>query len=80
LAEGKDSYFILSCMDRPEAFAVPYSRIKGNKRNLNMTERGDRSYWHIAITTLEGGNLAINASKIASKVALEPYRFALGKH
>jgi hypothetical protein len=80
LAEGKDSYFILSCMDRAEAFAVPYSWIRGNKQNLNMTERGDRSYWHIAITTLEGGNLAINTSKIASKVSLEPYRFALSTY
>lgn len=77
LAEGKDGYFILSCMDRDEAFAVPYSWIAANKKNLNMTDRGDRSYWHVPITTLENGSLAINTSKIGSKTALKPYRFAL---
>lgn len=52
LAEGKDTYFLLSCMDRNEAYAVPYSLLADNKKNLNMTERGDRSYWHVAVTTL----------------------------
>jgi hypothetical protein len=75
LAEGKEGYFILSCMDRREAFAVPYPWILANKQHLNMTERGDRSYWHIALTTLEDGKLAINTSKISVKTPLEPYRF-----
>jgi hypothetical protein len=79
LAEGKDSYFILSCMDRNEAFAVPYEWIQNNKDNLNSTERGDRPYWHVPVTTLDGGKLAINMSKVGSKAALEPYRYALKK-
>jgi len=37
LAEGKESYFILSCMDREEAYAIPYSWLRENKKNLNMT-------------------------------------------
>jgi hypothetical protein len=75
LAEGKDGFFVLSCMDRNEAFAVPYSWIQQNKKNLNATDRGDRSYWHVPVTTLEGGKLAINTSKVQTKVPLEPYRF-----
>ena len=63
-------------MDRNEAFAVPYSWLAANKKNLNMTENGDRSYWHVPVTTLDNGNLAINTSKIGSKTPLEPYRFA----
>jgi len=77
LAEGKDSYFVISCMDRDEAFAVPYSWVEKNKKNLNVTDRGERSYWHVPITTLENGNLAINASRVGAKTALEPYRYAL---
>jgi hypothetical protein len=76
LAEAEDGYFVLSCMDRNEAFAVPYSWLAANKKNLNMTENGDRSYWHVPVTTLDNGNLAINTSKIGSKTPLEPYRFA----
>jgi hypothetical protein len=77
LAESKESYFILSCMDRDEAYAVPYSWLRENKKNLNMTSRGEKSYWHVALTTVEGGKLAINVSKISGKAALEPYRFKL---
>jgi len=79
LAEGKAGYFILSCMDRDEAFAVPFSWIQKNKKNLNKTDRGDRSYWHVPITTIERGKLAINTSKIGTKTPLEPYRFELKK-
>jgi hypothetical protein len=39
LAEGKAGYFIISCMDRDEAFAVPYSWIQNNKKNLNISEK-----------------------------------------
>jgi hypothetical protein len=77
LAEAEEGFFVLSCMDRNEAFAVPYSWLVANKRNLNMTENGDRSYWHIPVTTLDNGSLAINTSKIGSKTPLGPYRFAL---
>ena len=77
LAEGSEAFFILSCMDRDEAFAIPYSWIKKNKTHLNVTDRGERSYWHVPITTLDNGKLAINTSKVGTKVALEPYRYAL---
>src|ERR1035437_10914606 len=66
MAEGKEGYFIISCMDRDEAFAMPYSWIQQNKNNSNVTDRGDRSYWHVPIT-LDSGKLAINTSKVGTK-------------
>ncbi len=77
LKEARESYFILSCMDRDEAFAVPYSWLETNKQNLNMTDSDDRFYWHIAVTTLADGELAINTSKIGAKTPLAPFRFSL---
>jgi len=77
LSEGKDAYFILSCMDRAEAYAVPFSVLDKNKKSLNMTDRGDRSYWHVALTTMEDGCLAINLSRIGKKLALKPFAFGL---
>lgn len=79
LAEGKESFFVLSCMDRDEAFAVPFSWLQKNKKNLNMTDRGERSYWHVPVTTLDDGALAIKMSKVGAKSELKPYRFALKK-
>lgn len=46
------------------AFAVPYARLQKNKKHLNMTERGERSYWHVPITTLDNGALAINMAGV----------------
>jgi hypothetical protein len=77
LAEGKESYFIISCMDRDEAFALPYSWLQENKKNLNVAEKGDKSYWQVLLMTLDGGKLAINMSKVGSIAALEPYRYPL---
>ena len=79
LAEGKESYFILSCMDLDHAFAVPYSLLAANKKNLNMTDRGEKSYWHVALTTIEDAGLAINLSRIGQKLPLGPYRFEFKK-
>ncbi len=41
-------------MDRAEAYALPYSILEKNKKSLNMTDRGDRSYWHVALATMGG--------------------------
>jgi hypothetical protein len=76
LSEGEDSYFVLACMDRAEAYALPYSWINANKKNLNMTEKGDRSYWHVSLTTMEDGSLAVNLSRIGSKASLKPFAFS----
>jgi len=77
MAEGKESYFILSCMDRGEAYAVPYSWVADNRQNLNTTDRGERSYWHVALTALDDHGLAINLSRIGKKTPLAPFRFSL---
>jgi hypothetical protein len=79
LAEGEEAYFIICCMDRAEAYAVPFSWLRANKNSLNRTENGDRTYWHIAITTLDDGTLAINTSRIGTKTPLAPFRFEMDR-
>jgi len=77
LQEG-DGYLIFACMDLEVAFAVPQEWFAENVANLNATERdGSRSYWHIPLTTLDGGGVAINLTKVGRKYSLEPYRFPL---
>jgi hypothetical protein len=41
----------------------------------NMTDRGEKSYWHVVLTALDGGSLAINLSRIGKKLALKPFAF-----
>lgn len=77
LSEG-EGYLILCCMDLDSAFAVPQSWFAENKQNLNMTEKEDGgSYWHIPLTTMPDGSLAINLSKVGRKYSLESHRFLL---
>ena len=76
LAEGK-SYLILCCMDLDAAFAVPQAWFAQNKSDLNVTERPEgKSYWHIPLTTLPDGSLAINLTRTGKKYSLEPHRFS----
>ena len=75
-----DGYLIFGCMDLDSAFPVPQRWFTENAANLNTTEReGERSYWHIPLTTLDDGSLAINLTRVGRKYLLEPHRFALAK-
>lgn len=71
LREGLDAYFILGCMDRDEAFAIPYGVLSENLINLNVTEREDgKHYWHVVMTTSENNSLAWNLTKARKKIDL----------
>jgi hypothetical protein len=77
LGEG-DGFLILCCMDLDSAFAVPQVWFPQNKENLNATEKPDGTrYWHIPLTKLPDGSIAINLSKVGKKYSLEPHRFSL---
>lgn len=56
LAEGVRSYFVLGCMDRSEAFAIPISIIKPLLPFLNTTTPKDgNTYWHIHLVERADG-------------------------
>lgn len=73
-----EGYVILACADLDSAFAVPQRWFEKNEDNLSRSEGdGGRFYWHIPLTELEGGGLAINLTRLGRKYSLEPHRFAL---
>jgi hypothetical protein len=69
-------YFVLGCMDRDEAYALPRVFIEENLEALNTTQKGAKKYWHIALT-IDNGSLALNLSSISKKIDLTPYAFKL---
>ena len=75
LKEGEEGYLLLACMDLDEGFALPYQWITAQRQFLNMTNRGDRSYWHIALAKMDDGRPAINLSRKKEKVPLAKYRY-----
>jgi hypothetical protein len=72
----RDGYFVLGCMDRDTAYALPVLSILEYLPMLNATDKGDRKYWHIALT-LENNRLALNLSSVSRKIDIEPYAFNL---
>ena len=43
-------------------------------RGMHTTEKGDKKYWHVALT-MDKGSLALNLSSIGKKIELAPYSF-----
>ncbi len=79
--EGADeALFVLGCMDKDEAFAIPLPTITGFLPKLNQTVReGGVSYWHVLINTNSDGNLALYSSRTGDKLDLRPFSLPLEK-
>jgi hypothetical protein len=71
-----NGYFVLGCMDRDEAYALPLAFIEENLSALNSTKTGAKEYWHVAFA-VDQGSLALNLSSIGKKINLSPYAFKL---
>ena len=67
---------MLGCMDTNEAYALPLTVIEQNLDALNTTEKGDKRYWHVALT-MDNSAIALNLSSIGKKIDLAPFAFKL---
>lgn len=59
LNEGRESYFVLGCMDLKLAFAIPLKVIAANLDALNTTTTSKKTYWHIHIVESASGGYAV---------------------
>jgi len=56
LGEAQTAYFVLGCMDLPEAFALPLDVIRSHLGTLNTTTTDkDYTYWHIHLVDTPQG-------------------------
>jgi len=79
LREGKQGFFVLGCVGRSEAFAIPYEWIHSRVASLNVTEREGGKHWHILLYPSTNGQLVLRL-KNGKDESLEPFRLALGSH
>lgn len=76
LKEGEHSYLVLVCMDRDQAYAIPYASLVEILPKLNQTKKdGDKDYWHIALTSTTQNSLAINLTKVGEQFQLDESAF-----
>jgi hypothetical protein len=76
LSEGQQGLYVLGCVGRHEAFAIPYEWIHHRLESLNFTERGDGKHWHILLYPTESGNLVLRLKNGKSE-SLDRFGFEL---
>ncbi|WP_116091387.1 hypothetical protein [Sphingomonas crusticola] len=78
LGEVDKGYFVLGCMDRSTAFAIPHKTISKLLPLLNTTDKNPRgTYWHIHLVEQASG-LAIAVPK-GEPISLKPFEIVLAR-
>jgi hypothetical protein len=58
LGEGENGYYVLGCVDRNFAYALPLSWIRKHLPELSVTKRDEVHYWHVILGDDDDGHLA----------------------
>jgi len=77
LAEGEKSFVVLGCMDLDVAFAVPWDAFHPILDSLSTTQKDEDFYWHIHLTELAPGEMAILIPKRDTGLSLRQYALPL---
>ena len=78
LREASQGFLVLGCMDRSEAYAIPFSVLTRHLDSLHMTELEDRFYWHVKLQE-DGQNLFMQLPKSGSTLPLSEFRLPIGQ-
>lgn len=63
LKEGSKAFYVLGCLDRREAYAIPCQKMESLLPDLYKTEKENRMYWHVILDELASGKLALQTMK-----------------
>jgi len=59
LSEGQPGFYVLGCVGRDEAYAIPYAWIHARLESLSTTEREVGKYWHILLYPTDEGEFVL---------------------
>jgi hypothetical protein len=78
LREGGRGYFVLGCVDRNHAFAIPADVFRPLMEDLNTTRNDDGTYyWHVQLTEAPSGGVTLIVPKQKSNLPLSEYMLKL---
>jgi hypothetical protein len=79
LAGAERGYFLLVCMDKQLAYAIPYDVVAANLQHANTTTRDDgQTYWHIKLAERgPSGSVVWHFSRDGTSVDLTPFAVAI---
>jgi hypothetical protein len=70
--------FVLGCVDRDIAYAIPHAFIKELLPFLNATTTEDgKRYWHVIAESDSSGRMSLFVPKRAERISLSPYEVQL---
>ncbi len=76
-----EGFFVLACVDRPEAYAIPRKWLNERLRFLNQTIVDDKkAYWHIHLDENSEGTLSIRLHKMGVSESLKPFQLVASSH
>jgi len=78
LSEAATGFFVLGCVGRDEAFAIPFGWIHCRLNSFYTTERDDNRYWHILLWPAEDGEMVLRL-KDGSSESLDSFKLPLTK-
>jgi hypothetical protein len=78
LAEGRESYFVLGCMDLSFAFAIPLEVLRQNLDALYTTTTERSTYWHVHLVETGTNEYSLLLPKRSQELSLKRYRLDLG--
>lgn len=76
LSQAKIGLYVLGCVGRNEAFAIPYSWIHDRVEYLNVTEREEGKHWHILLYPADNGRLVLRL-KNGTNESLDRFRLTV---
>jgi hypothetical protein len=59
LGDADKGFYVLGCIGRGEAYALPFDWIHARMSKLNMTKEEDRFFCHVFLYALKSGGLAL---------------------
>lgn len=72
----KNGLFVMACLDKQEAYAIPIEVLTPLLPKLNKTEKEDRSYWHIVLQDDSAGT-ALRLTRFGEVIPLTQYAIQL---
>jgi len=76
LGKGTMGLFVLGCIGRPQAFAIPYEWIHSRLDQLHITERDGGNHYHISLYPLPSGELALHL-KTGMDESLDAFKLSI---
>lgn len=78
LSGGVKGYYVLGCVDRDVAYALPFKWIHERLPELYTTKNDERFYWHVALVESDNRDLEFKGKRAGTLYSLTEFAVKLG--